>query len=244
MRTLVRAAVAAVWTLLLVGCGDRGASAEDGNGITKLPAATVLANSLTAFKAAPSYQVEIHSGAENGSSTTRIAVIGTNCRGTVTRDGASSDVLKVGANYYIRPDEAFWSTMLDKPTSAHAYTASTRGRWIKIDGSDDLLRRSGLKGAFAFATRTALDGAVPQQVSLGERKDVGGVPTVTVLDSRTTSSNQTQVSVATTGVPYPIRWDFGLGAVADFTNFGTTSDAMEQPAPADVVEMSAVLHSS
>lgn len=208
-----------------------------------MPAATVLEKSLAALKAVPSYRVEIRSGRASARLSISIAVVGSNLRGTVTRDGASSEILKVGANHYIRPDETFWSTMLDKPKQAHAYTAFVGDRWIKVDKGDDLLKTAGLEGAYAFAERNALNGAVPQQLSLGEREDVGGVPTITVLDSRNSTASGTRISVATTGEPYPIRWDFGLGAVADFTGFAATSDAMEDPAPTKVVDMKAVLQS-
>lgn len=150
----------------------------------------------------------------------------------------------MGANHYIRPDEAFWSTMLDNPKQARAYTAFAAHRWIKVGKDDDLLTTAGLDGADAFAERNALEAAVPQQLSLGERKDIGGVPTITILDSRNSTASGTKISVATTGEPYPIRWDFGLGAIADFSDFGTTTDPIGQPPPAEVVDLTAVLRSS
>ncbi|GAA4608893.1 hypothetical protein GCM10023107_88900 [Actinoplanes octamycinicus] len=226
--------------LLLVGCASDDSAHTDGD-IASLPAATVLEKSLAALKAVPSYKVEIHTNSTSGQASTTLAVVGTDLRGSVTRAGATSEVLKVGTNRYIRPDEAFWSTMLDKPKQAHAYTVAAHGRWIKVRADDDLLETGGLEGAFTFAARNALDSAVPQQASLGERKDVGGVPTITVLDSR---NDRTQISVATTGEPYPVRWDFGLGAVATFTDFGAPADTIEEPAPTDVVDISTVLGSA
>jgi hypothetical protein len=92
------------------------------------------------------------------------------------------------------------------------------------------------------ADRTFLNSAVPQHLALGHPKDIGGVPTITVLDTWSTEGARTEISVATTGEPYPVRWDFGLGTVADFTAYGTTSDPIEDPAPTSVVAMKTVLH--
>jgi hypothetical protein len=79
-------------------------------------------------------------------------------------------------------------------------------------------------------------------MALGDPKDIGGVPTITVLDTWTTEDARTEISVATTGEPYPVRWDFGLGTVADFTAYGTASDPIENPARTTMVDMKTVLH--
>ncbi|MFC7279321.1 hypothetical protein ACFQS1_35615 [Paractinoplanes rhizophilus] len=236
----MRAAVVAAAMLLLAGCSGDG-DTPAGNGITELPPATVMEKSLAALKTVPSYRVDIHTDNGNLQTSTTIAVVGTDLRGTVTKADGKSEILKVGANYYVAPDEAFWSNWFDQPERAHAYTEYAHGRWIKVAKRDDLIHTSGLDGAFAFAERNALNGAVPRHMSLGERKDVSGVPTITVLDSR---NDLTHISVATTGEPYPIRWDFGHGAVADFSGFGTTSAEIEDPAATEVVDMATVIRSS
>jgi hypothetical protein len=235
MSMTKRAAVAAASILLLLaGCAhDPGAPA--GNDITDLPAATVVAKSLAAFKAAPSYRVEVHNDEKSLPLSLKFAVVGTNLRGTVARQGGSTEILKVGTNFYIRPDETFWRTEFGKAKEAHAYAAFTGTRWIKIKRDDRWIDTGGLDGAFLFADRTFLNTAVPKQMALGARRDINGVPTITVLDSATTLPARTEISVATTGEPYPIRWNFGLGAIADFTDFAMTADPIEDPAPADVV---------
>ncbi|GAA0455031.1 hypothetical protein Ade02nite_03600 [Paractinoplanes deccanensis] len=48
--------------------------------------------------------------------------------------------------------------------------------------------------------------------------------------------------VAATGGPYPIRFDSG-GTFVDLSGFGSPPPAIEEPAAADTVEMSAVLRS-
>lgn len=243
MKMSMRAAVTASSMLLLTGCAHDSA-APAGNGITGLPAATVVQRSVAAFKAAPSYRVEVHGGHADNPLTIKLAVAGANLRGSLTRDGGTAEILKTATGFYVRPDETFWTTEFEKPKQAHAYATFAGSRWIEVERGDPLLATAALDGAFLFADRTFLDSAVPKQVALGDRKDVAGVPTVTVLDTWTTENARTEISVATTGEPYPVRWDFGLGTVADFTAYGTPSDPVEDPAPADVVPMKAVLRSA
>jgi len=241
MRILTRMAVVAASMVVLTGCTGDGAQAE--NHIADLPAATVVEKSLAALKAVPSYRVGIHRDKAESRLSITVAVVGTNLRGTVARGEASSEILKVGANYYFRPDEAFWRTVIDEPKRADAYAAFAGDRWIRVEKDHNLLKTAGLDGVYLFAERNALNGVIPAQMSLGERKEVGGVPTVTVLDSRNSTPSGTRISVATTGEPYPVRWDFGLGTVADFTGFGTTSDPIDEPVPADIVALQTVLRS-
>jgi hypothetical protein len=170
-----RAAIAATSMLLLAGCAhDPGAPAV--NGLTDLPAATVVAKSLAAFKAAPSYRVEVHDDNKSRPLSIKFTVVGANLRGTIAREGGSCEILKVGTNLYIRPDQTFWATEFGKAKQAHAYAAFTGARWIKIKRDDDRIDTGGLDGAFLFADRTFLNSAVPKQMTLGARKDINGVP--------------------------------------------------------------------
>jgi hypothetical protein len=241
MRMSTRAAVAVTAMLLLAGCAHDAATPAR-NSLTDLPAATVVERSLAAFKSAPSYRVEVHGGDASKPLSIKLAVVGANLHGSLTRDGGTTEILKTGTNFYIRPDETFWATELEKPEQAHAYATFAGVRWIKVERGDPLLATAGLDGVFLFADRTFLNSAVPKQMALGDPKDIGGVPTITVLDTRTTEDARTEISVATTGEPYPVRWDFGLGTVADFTAYGTPSDPIEDPAPTTTVDMKTVLH--
>ncbi|GAA2912032.1 hypothetical protein Acy02nite_90190 [Actinoplanes cyaneus] len=236
----MRAAVAATAMLLLAGCAHDTATPAE-NDLTDLPAATVVDRSLAAFKSAPSYHVEVHGGDASKPLSIKLAVRGENLSGSLTRDGGTTEILKTATNFYIRPDETFWATELGKPEQAHTYATFAGARWIKVEHSDPLLATAGLDGTFSFADRTFLDSAVPKQLALGDPKDIGGVPTITVLDTRTTKAARTEISVATTGEPYPVRWDFGLGTVADFTAYETPSDPIEDPAPNAMVDMKTVL---
>jgi hypothetical protein len=115
MRRSMRAAAAATAMLLLAGCAHDAATPA-GNDLTDLPAATVVERSLAAFKSAPSYRVEVHGGDANKRLSIKLAVVGANLHGSLTRDGGTTEILKAGTNFYIRPDETFWATEPRSPS--------------------------------------------------------------------------------------------------------------------------------
>jgi hypothetical protein len=189
-----------------VGCGSDEPAAET-NGIDELApeeierrarqaaaeAATVRLSG-TVITEAGSYRLDVRLGADGGV-------------GEVSAEGFTFELLRVGADLYIKADAAFWesegipeeleSDPADKLDSQYVLVAPDDPAYAELNGFTD--------------KNTLLDGLLTLQGErqTGEEGEIDGVRTLRVEAADGTGG---AMEVALVGAPYPLRLERGGGA--------------------------------
>jgi hypothetical protein len=224
----------AVAVALVGGCGkgrDVGSAptpAPTDNGVAALPANEILDRSLQAVREAVTFRMK---GATTNNDTKidlDLKYRGKDVIGKVTVDGAGIELIKVGTDLYLKPDEAALEMLSQGNTSV---AALLRGKWLKGSATSGDLS--------SFGQIADLDQLLKPsgELSKGETKDVNGTPAITLVDKSTEGG---KLYIATVGPPYPLRieGDSGQGAI-DFSEFGAEVD-VKAPPSTEVVDIDAL----
>lgn len=232
-RVLVPLALAGV---LLAGCGtntDEGRTPADSgpadNGVAALEPDAILAKAKTALVGAKSYSLKGEMTVDKSKMKLDIKISGDDTLGTMTSDGATIELLRVGGQMYIRLDEKFWEQSAGADSAA-LMVELINGRWAKLSGKDD-----DLAGFFEIADPNALlkaDGTLTK----GETKTINGIKAIGLVDG---SADNGTLYVATTGEPYPLVMQGGKadGEKLTFGDFGKTFDDIKAPTAKEVVDL-------
>jgi hypothetical protein len=245
IRTIKHAGVtlAATAALLLTGCQSSGSSNNDGvpaappsaapsttadNGVAALPADQILQRAQTAIKGAPSYRIKGDVKSAGQRATLEFQIRGSDLSGSLAMGAAKAELLEIGGQKYVRPNEQFWS-MIGDPRKAKELTRSMGGKWVKVPAGDKDL--SGLFGAARL--EETLDNA--GKVTKGAAKEIDGVPAIGLVDNGPEGGT---LYIATVGEPYPLRLEAEVltdGNIS-FTDFGASFPAIKAPSDAEVVD--------
>ncbi|MCA2216703.1 hypothetical protein [Jidongwangia harbinensis] len=235
-------ALAAAAAVLLTGCqnsadadGDPAVpaaasatpSAAD-NGVAALTADQILARARTALGGAPSYRINGTMNNDGQRATLDVTARGRDLSGAMAMGPAKVQLLAVGGQQYMKPNEQFWALMGD-PKKAKDIAKLVGDRWVKVPADD-----KNLAGLFSVASvGEVLDNS--GTVTKGPTKKIDGVPAVGLVDDGTDGGT---LYIATVGEPYPLRIEAptaGDGRV-DFSDFGAAIPELTAPAEADVID--------
>lgn len=234
-RALVPLALAGV---LLAGCGDQNGGGTDGgapassapadNGVAALEPKAILDKAVAALASAKSFSLKGDITTDGQQIGLDVKVSGSDVLGTMTLDGAKVELLRVGGQMYIRPDEKFWTQ--NAGADAGVTMAQLMGdRWAKLSSKDAQFQEF-----FQIAEPAEIlkpEGAVTK----GGTKKVNGVDAIGIVEA---GSDGGTLYVATTGEPYPLLLEgpAGQGQIT-LADFGATFDDIKPPAAADVVDL-------
>jgi hypothetical protein len=207
------------------GAGSAGSPAAGTVGQTP---AQILAEALRASNQTTSVRV-IGSFTTGGRSLSLdlSLVAGVGGEGTVTQDGLSFRIIRIGTKAYFSASEGFWQHF-DGAAAAQLFA----GRWIETGASD---------GQFASLTaltemRALLSSALSTSdpLTLGKTVSIGGRPALALLDT----SHGGTVYVASSGTPYPLA--VSAGSAHSLITFESWNVPVKLVAPSDPVDLSAL----
>jgi hypothetical protein len=192
----------AQFTLLLIGgavtCAAAAAvgfGAAAPNGESAKPPAQILADSVKAVNGATSLRL-VASGTSGGSpiALNLKLVSGRGGEGSVTENGLTFQIIRVGAKAYFEAGSAFW-----KKFAGTIGPQLFDGRWIEASAT------SGQLASFTPLTslRSFVDGVLASHgtLKLGTPATIDGRPAIALVD---TTQGGT-LYVAATGTPYPLE---------------------------------------
>ena len=210
-------------------------SAPADNGVAALTADQILERAKTALKAANAFHVK-GSVVDKGQRTTmdfktRAGAL----LGSLAIGKAKIELLTVAGKQYMRPNEAFWATSLDR-TKAHTMAKLMGDKWAKIpDKNQDF---TNLFSAASIDELLKPGG----KLTKGQTKEVDGVPAIGLVEN---SSDGGTLWVATTGEAYPLRLqpkNPSEGGIA-FSEFGATFPEIKAPPEAQVIDFETLTRS-
>jgi hypothetical protein len=223
---------------VLAGCGgtdDGGgpggaptSSAPADNGVAAMAAPAILDKAVATLDAAKSFSLKGDIADDGQKIALDIKVSGEDILGSMTINGATVELLRVGGEMLIRPDEKFWTQNAGADAGA-TMTQLMGDRWARLSS-----KNAEFEDFFQIAEPAELlkpEGTVTKSGT----KTVNGVEAIGLVDG---SSDGGTLYVATTGEPYPLllQGPAGEGELA-FGDFGATFDDIKAPAAADVVDL-------
>jgi hypothetical protein len=228
-------AAAAMATVLVAGCGtgDGGAAPEPtpgptDNGVSAMPGNAILARTKVALENANSYRITGHVPVDKQKMELDLKIKGDDVGGFLKYDGARVDLLAVGGQRYIRPDEAFWVQTFGAEAAENM--AKLMGdKWAKVPedekGFDEIFQVTRIE--------TLLDNS--GTMTKGTPTEVNGVAAVPLTEE---GGDGSALYVATTGEPYPVlieSADPADGRIA-FSEFGAPFAEVAAPPEAQVID--------
>lgn len=220
-RALALLPLAAV---LLAGCGS---SAAKSNGEAAKTAAQVLADTKAAAITATSVHIS-GSGLNAGSpiALNLYLVAGKGGKGTITLNGLSFQIVRIGDTAYFKGGSLFWQHF-----GGTAVAQLLRGRWLKAPTSSTRFASfTPLTDLSRFFNAVIATTDTVQNVG---KTSVGGVSVVAIKD---TTKGGT-LYVAANGTPYPVSISrHGSGNIV----FGSWNASVTLKAPANAVDISAL----
>ena len=240
MRRRLHAALlpAAVLALALAGCGGGddaktpvAAKPPVTNGVDKLPATEILAKTKAAALAASSvhYTGGMDSDGQSVKFDVRASQVGDG-QGDITFAGISFSMLRKGSDVFFKGDDSFYKQFSGAAGEAEAVKmlkgkylkgSATDAKWSGLSSftdSDDFLR-----SMFEEDDKTA-------KYSVGEKKDVGGVAAVSIVQS---GKNPGVMWVSLVGEPLPLRIEGGTGKDEGSLTFTDWNKPIEVTVPAE-----------
>ncbi|HEY2949593.1 MAG TPA: hypothetical protein VGJ53_14570 [Micromonosporaceae bacterium] len=223
---------------LLAGCGGDGgggdgaapkpkSTAPTDNGVAALSPNEILDKATAALESAKSYRVKGDIDTDGQKMSLDFKISGKDLLGSITSEGATIELLAVGGQNYIRPDEAFWKA---NGGDAGATMAQLMGdRWARLSTTD-----KNFSQLFKITDPSEL--LKPKgQLSKGETKQVTGGNAVGIIESGTDGGT---LWVATTGEPYPLMLEGPKGeGQLTFSDFGATFSDVVAPADTEVIDL-------
>ncbi|MFG2637381.1 hypothetical protein ACGFX8_26600 [Streptomyces sp. NPDC048362] len=220
-------ALAATAAMVLSGCGGADDPDAGTNGVGKLPAARIQSKSRAAADAAPAVRL---SGTVVTSGRTyeldmRLKTGGGT--GSVTSQGATFKLLRVGRQLYLKADSDFWNH-----AGGHdGATGKLDGKYVKVPQGDPAYKK------FSGFTDKAvlLDGLLTLHGTLATdgHHDQSGTPTIRITGDKGAGGT---LEVSLRGEPYPLRLERAGGAgTLRFSDWGRAFSVAE-PAGSDTVD--------
>ncbi|MFG2353921.1 hypothetical protein [Streptomyces sp. NPDC048521] len=219
-------ALAVTGAMVLSGCGDDDPDAGT-NGVGKLPAGTIQAKTRAAADAAPAVRLSgtvVTSGRTYRLDMRLKADGGT---GSVTAQGATFKLLRVGKQLYLKADADFWN----HADGSDGATGKLDGKYVKVPQGDPAYKKfSGftdkavlLDGLLTLHGKLATDG----------HHDQSGTPTIRITGDQGSGGT---LDVSLRGKPYPLRLVRAGGAgTLRFSDWGRDFSVTE-PAKSETVD--------
>ncbi|MFI7503845.1 hypothetical protein ACIBVL_36275 [Streptomyces sp. NPDC049687] len=228
-----RAALVSAMCALVVGMGAGCAEDPDAgtNGVGKLPAEQIQAKTRTAAGSVDAVRL---SGAVVTSGRTykldmRLKADGGT--GSVTAQGATFHLLRVGEELYLKADAAFWNHEDGKSDSDTAAAEKLDGKYVKVPTGDPSYKKFSV-----FTDKDLLlDGLLTLHgsVKTDGHHEQSGVRTIRITGD---GGHGGTLDVSLEGEPYPLRLVRAGGAgTLSFSAWGKDF-ALEEPAKGETVD--------
>ncbi|ONH32030.1 hypothetical protein [Pseudofrankia asymbiotica] len=207
---------------VMAGCGGDGPKS---NGLEKASADQVGDRTLDAFRHADNVRVvgRLASGStETGGSTWDLRMAGTTTSGTFTSGSHKIDVVKSGADTFIRGDEGYYKEIGEVDAAS-----LLAGRWVRLTPAQ--------ADKYRFLTVEGLALSLTEYLS-----SLSGPVTTTTFASRDAvlvkGTSGVTLYAATTGDPVPLRIDVvgGTNSRIEFSEYGSATTAA---VPNDAVDL-------
>jgi hypothetical protein len=136
--------------------------------------------------------------------------------GSVTTEGQTFFVLKIGDDVYFKGDDAFMASIIGDDKNVEKLL---KGKWMKSKASD----AAEMTAFFSISDEIFKD--LPTDLRRGDTGVINGIKALELIES-----DGGKMWVATEGEPYPLRLDGGADGTIDFTEYGATLDLKAPPA--------------
>jgi hypothetical protein len=230
LRATMRASILAflLAAVLLAGCGSGSGNGSNGNGEASKPPAQVLSDA----RAAASNASSAHVSGNIDSAGTKIGldlstVRGKGATGSMSTNGASFDLIRIGDTVYIKGSDAFL-----KANGGALAARLLHGKWLKA---------SITKGRFSSLAPLTSIALLLGQVNSTHGKLVNDGETTfkgaKVVRVRDTSDNS-KFYVAATGKPYPVALVGGKANESGTITFGDWNKHVALTAPSGAIDLS------
>ncbi|WP_230886139.1 hypothetical protein [Streptomyces spinoverrucosus] len=232
-RTRRTALVSAMCALVVAGTGLTGCGSEDPdagtNGVGKLPPDKIRAKTLTAAESAQA--VRLSGTVVAGGSTYKLdmRLKSDGGTGSVSAEGATFQLLRVGEELFLMADAEFWHDGPDDGDTAAADKLD--GKYVKVPKGDPSYKRfSGFTDKdVLFDSLLTLHGTL----GTGGRHEESGVRTIRITGDKGSGGT---LDVSLEGKPYPLRLVRAGGAgTLTFSDWGKDFP-LEQPAKDKTVD--------
>jgi hypothetical protein len=228
----VRVVAVALMAALAAGCSStvagRGTlasgAAPSSNGVASLSPPQILAKARTALENAASVHVKglIVDQGDRIHVDIRIKR-SAGGRGTLTVNGQTVELIRVGAKLYLRADEAFWRSQ----TGNAEVGKLLGGKYLVAPATHpDFKDLAGIADLKWMSEQLANDAPLTK----GKHKNVRGTDAIGLVDSGTDGG---VLYVALQGQPYPLRLepnDTGTGESIDYLDYGKPVTLTAPPA--------------
>ncbi|WP_327317679.1 hypothetical protein [Streptomyces sp. NBC_01235] len=232
-----RTALVSAMCALVVGLGATGCSEDPDagtNGVGKLSAKEIQAKAKTAAGSVDAVRLSGSVVTSGKTYTLDMRLKADGGTGSVTAEGATFHLLRVGEQLYLKADSAFWDHEDGKSDDGGSDTAAAdklEGKYVKVPTGDPSYKKFS-----GFTDKDLLlDGLLTLHGSLntGGHHEQSGVRTVRITGDGGSGGT---LDVSLEGNPYPLRLERAGGAgTLSFSAWGKDF-ALEEPAKDETVD--------
>ncbi|MEU6302792.1 hypothetical protein PGH47_27910 [Streptomyces sp. HUAS 31] len=233
-RTRRAALVTAICALVVSGTGLTGCSEdpdEGTNGVGKLPVAEIQRKARTAADTAEAVHLSGNLVTSGRTYKLDMQLKSDGATGSVTAQGSTFQLLRIGEQLYLKADSGFWSDAGNDGKADAGAVDKLNGKYVRVPQGDPAYKKfSGftdkdvlLGGLLTLHGKVATDG----------RHEQAGVRTVRISGDKGSGGT---LDVSLEGVPYPlVLTRAGDGGTLTFSDWGKDF-ALEKPKKGDTVD--------
>ncbi|WP_258055864.1 hypothetical protein [Streptomyces sp. Ru62] len=200
-RTLAASVICATAAMGAAGCSDEGSSDQPFEGQS---ADQVAAKAVTATRNAASLRMAGKVSAEGQPLTVDFHVdTQKNCKGRMSMERGSADVIHAGQATYIKGDEEFWGNAAKGSAGRQKEVRALSGRWVKVPVGD--ARTTGLCDKQGFLADMDSDKSERKGMTKGDVTTVNGRKAIALKKKK--GGESITMYVATEGKPYILKLD-------------------------------------
>lgn len=227
MRACACALALVLTAVLLAGCGSSKQAAPPNDEASK-PALRVVADATAA--AARASSAHVSGSVESGGTPITLDLStarGRGAKGSMSTNGLSFDLVRIGDTLYIRGSDAFY-----KHFAGAAVAELLHGRWVKAPAT-----RGRLKSLAPLTSLGALFAGISShhgKLANDGRSTYKGTEVVVVRDE----SDNSKLYVAATGKPYPVALVSGQKDRSGTITFDDWDKPVSLSAPSGAIDIS------
>jgi hypothetical protein len=212
---------------VVAGCGGGKAAAKT-NGEASKPAVQVLADAESAAKNASALHVSGHIVSSGTPITLDLTIVSSKgAKGSMSTNGLSFDLVRIGDTVYIRGSDAFYQKF-----GGQAVAKLLHGKWLKGSATHGQLSSlAPLTNASALFSQ--ISGSHGKLANEGATTYQG----LQVVEIRDTSDNS-KLYVSATGAPYPIALVGGKAGQSGSITFDNWNQSASLTAPSGAIDIS------
>ncbi|QOV35797.1 hypothetical protein IM697_38085 [Streptomyces ferrugineus] len=233
-RTRRAALMTAICALVVSGTGLTGCSEdpdEGTNGVGKLPAAEIQRKTRTAARSAEAVHLSGNVVTSGRTYKLDMRLKSDGATGSVTAQGATFQLLRIGEQLYLKADAGFWSDAGNDGKADAGAVDKLNGKYVKVPQGDPAYKKFS-----GFTDKDVLlDGLLTLHGSLATdgHHEQAGTRTIRITGDKGSGGT---LDVSLEGDPYPLRLARAGGAgTLTFSSWGKDF-ALEKPAKGDTVD--------